>query len=113
MTGILGRASEIAAIEDFLESRTDGARVLVLEGEPGIGKTTLWRWAAARAESHGVSVLRAQPTEAEQELAFAKALVLARLDHEPEPRQPRPQRLAVHRYAHAAAGAYLGRPPGR
>src|SRR3989442_1683415 len=71
MTGIVGREVEIAAITEFLEGRAGGARALVLEGEPGIGKTTLWRWAAANAESHGISVLRAQPTEAEQELAFA------------------------------------------
>jgi hypothetical protein len=71
MTGILGREVEIAAIREFLGGRADGARVLVLEGEPGIGKTALWRWAMADAESHGISVLHAQTTEAEHELTFA------------------------------------------
>ena len=41
-----------------------------------------------------------------------QALVLARLDHERQPRDPRPQRLAPHRAAPAAVG-YRGRPTGR
>lgn len=95
MTGILGRAAEIAVIEDFLEGRAGGARVLVLEGEPGIGKTTLWRWAAANAENHGLSVLRAQPTEAEQELAFATLGDILAGVHDEIGALPEPQRRAL------------------
>jgi DNA-binding CsgD family transcriptional regulator len=95
MAGILGRAVEIAAIDDFLEGRADGARVLVLEGEPGIGKTTLWRWAAANAESRGISVLRAQPTEAEQGLAFATLGDILAHVHDEIGALPEPQRRAL------------------
>ena len=36
-----------------------------------------------------------------------QALVLARLDHEREPREPRPQRLAIHR-ASAVVVSFMG-----
>ena len=95
MTGILGREFEIAAIDEFLQARAGGARTLVLQGEPGIGKTTLWRWAAANAESHGLRVLRAQPTEAEQELAFATLGDLLSSVHDEIGALPEPQRRAL------------------
>ena len=95
MTGIVGREVEIAAITEFLEGRAGGARALVLEGEPGIGKTTLWRWAAANAETHGISVLRAQPTEAEQELAFATLGDILAGVHDEIGTLPEPQRRAL------------------
>ncbi|HUQ21585.1 MAG TPA: AAA family ATPase, partial [Gaiellaceae bacterium] len=60
-TAIVGRDAELAAIDDFI---TDPARVaLLVEGEPGIGKTTLWLHAARAAELRGHRVLRAEPAE--------------------------------------------------
>jgi MoxR-like ATPase len=38
---VVGREAELEAIDRFLGS--EAGRALVLEGEPGIGKTTLWR----------------------------------------------------------------------
>ena len=95
MTEILGREPEIAAMNEFLDGRGADARALVLEGEPGIGKTTLWRWAVSSAERRGVNVLRAQPTEAEHELPFATlADVLAEV-HDEIRSLPEPQRRAL------------------
>jgi DNA-binding CsgD family transcriptional regulator len=95
MAGIVGREVEIAAIEEFLEHPADGARTLVLEGESGIGKTTLWRWAASNAESIGAKVLRAQPTEAERKLAFATLGDLLAGVHDEIAILPEPQRRAL------------------
>jgi hypothetical protein len=39
---IVGREDELHAIEAFVVRGTEGPAALVLEGEPGIGKTTLW-----------------------------------------------------------------------
>jgi Cdc6-like AAA superfamily ATPase len=39
----VGRDEELAAIEEFLVSVSDGPGALVLEGEAGVGKTVLWR----------------------------------------------------------------------
>jgi DNA-binding CsgD family transcriptional regulator len=44
---------------------------LVLEGEAGIGKTTLWRRGIAVAERAGFRLLEARPVEPESSLAFA------------------------------------------
>jgi DNA-binding CsgD family transcriptional regulator len=66
---IVGRDEELARLGAFLA--TDAARALVLEGRPGIGKTTLWRAAVGAASERSLRVLTAQPAEAERELAYA------------------------------------------
>ena len=43
----------------------------MLEGEAGIGKTTLWRSGIAMAERAGFRLLEARPVEPESSLAFA------------------------------------------
>jgi DNA-binding CsgD family transcriptional regulator len=72
-SAVIGREDELAQIERFLERAVSGGRpaVLLLEGEPGIGKSTLWRVAVARAREKGVHVLTARPAEPEQPLSFA------------------------------------------
>ena len=65
----IGREDELAAVERVLRAGRPAA--LVLEGEPGIGKTTLWRAAVDAAARLGCTVLAAAPAEAERELAFA------------------------------------------
>jgi len=39
---VIGRGPELARIDTFLAGIVAGARVLVIEGAPGMGKTTLW-----------------------------------------------------------------------
>jgi hypothetical protein len=39
---IIGREGELSAVQAFLDRPVDGMRALVIEGEPGIGKSTLW-----------------------------------------------------------------------
>ena len=69
--GIAGRDAELASLRDFVGAVSDGATALVLEGEAGMGKTTLWRAGAAAAEEGGFRVLRALPAESETALSFS------------------------------------------
>jgi len=67
--GFVGRSEELALVDEFL---ADGrASQLVLAGEAGIGKTTVWQAAIRRAEEMGLRVLAARPVEAEAKLAFS------------------------------------------
>ena len=69
MQEIVGREAELAAIERWLDEPRPGA--LLIEGEPGIGKTTLWRAAVMRAETRGIRLLTCALAESEARLAFA------------------------------------------
>ena len=66
---IVGREDELAALDEFL-SRDDWPRTLLLEGQPGVGKTTLWEHAveSSRKRFH---VLAARPLETEAKLAYS------------------------------------------
>jgi DNA-binding CsgD family transcriptional regulator len=68
---IAGRDGELASLRDFVESVSGGAVALVLEGDAGMGKTTLWRAAVEHADELGLLVLEAQPVESETTLSFA------------------------------------------
>jgi DNA-binding CsgD family transcriptional regulator len=68
---IAGRDAELASIRAFVGGISGGASALVLEGEAGMGKTTLWRAAVEHAESAGLCVLRAEPAESEAALSFS------------------------------------------
>jgi DNA-binding CsgD family transcriptional regulator len=68
---IVGRDAELASLRDFVESVSGGAVALVLEGEAGMGKTTLWRYGVETAETAGLCVLEAQPAESETSLSFS------------------------------------------
>jgi DNA-binding CsgD family transcriptional regulator len=67
---LFGRELELARIESFLDGDT-GPASLGLEGEPGIGKTTLWRAGVDAARDRGLLVLSTRPAEAERELSFS------------------------------------------
>lgn len=68
---VVGRDSELASVNDFVAGISDGAVALVLEGEAGVGKTTLWTAAVVEAEEKGLRVLQALPAESETTLSFA------------------------------------------
>src|SRR5687767_9247637 len=68
---VVGREAELAAIERFVGAAREAPSALVLQGEAGIGKTTLWRAGVERARAQGDLVLVAHPAEAETELAFS------------------------------------------
>ena len=64
MQGVSGetitRAAEFEAVAEFLSRVQIGPAGLVVEGEAGIGKTTLLLDAVAEAERRGFRVLAAQ-----------------------------------------------------
>jgi DNA-binding CsgD family transcriptional regulator len=86
-----GRRDEREALEQLLEAVRGGqSRVLVVSGEPGVGKTALFE-SAIRCAS-GFRVLRAVGVESEMELAFAAlqqlcAPMIDQLDRLPGPQQ--------------------------
>jgi DNA-binding CsgD family transcriptional regulator/tetratricopeptide (TPR) repeat protein len=92
-----GRSAEARVVEDFLASASTAPSVLVIEGDPGIGKTTLWLSALDRARERGFAVLAAWASATDSVLAYtslADLLADARLDATP---LPDPQRLAIDR----------------
>src|SRR4029077_7491597 len=94
--GIVGREAQLLEVERFLDASGDGFAVLVLEGDAGIGKTTLWREARRRAEERGAPVLWCRPSAAEAKLSFAAvADLVARVDDGAFARLPDPQREAL------------------
>lgn len=73
MRTIVGRDAELDAIASFLAGAPGRSRVLLLDGPPGIGKTTVWREATAIATELGFRVLAARPLEVEARISFAAA----------------------------------------
>ncbi|AGL18407.1 LuxR family transcriptional regulator [Actinoplanes sp. N902-109] len=86
---MLGRTAERASIDALLRgARAGRSDALILTGEPGIGKTTLVKYAIEQAT--GMRVLKARGYEAESEIPFAGLAdlvrpVLAGLDGLPGP----------------------------
>ena len=67
---LLGRNAEFASLDRVLEdARAGRGCVLVLRGEPGVGKSTLLDYVAERAE--GCQLARAAGVEYEAELTLA------------------------------------------
>src|SRR6266508_1358525 len=95
---VVGRERELSFLDKFLEAVPEGPVCLLIEGEVGIGKTTLWREAAAAAAVRGRSyrVLACRPVESETQLAFsALGDLLEDVQAEPLSGLPEPQRRAL------------------
>ena len=97
-SGFIRRSVEFRAIADFLMSAERQPSGLVIEGEAGIGKTTLWLAALDEARARGFRVLPARVGQAESVLAYAAlADLLSGVEHEVIAGLPEVQRLAVYR----------------
>jgi DNA-binding CsgD family transcriptional regulator len=100
---LLGRAGERRALDRLLgDIRTGRSAVLVIQGDAGVGKTTLLHYCARQAS--GMRVARISGAEAEMELPFAGVHqlcepLLGQLDSLPDP-----QRNAVRVALGLAAG---------
>jgi hypothetical protein len=103
-----GRRAELGLLDGLIEAvRAGESRVLVLRGEPGVGKTALLDHLAVRAS--GCRVARAAGVQSEMELAFAglQQLCAPMLNHLEA--IPAPQRDA----ARIAFGLSAGSAPDR
>jgi DNA-binding CsgD family transcriptional regulator len=102
-SGLTDRRTECGALDQLVGAvRAGGSRVLVVRGEPGVGKSALLDYLAGRAP--GCRVVRAAGVESEMELAFAGlhqllAPVLGHLK-----RLPGPQREALRTAFGLSAG---------
>jgi DNA-binding CsgD family transcriptional regulator len=65
---VIGREPELGLLSAFLDRSVDGPAGFVIEGEPGIGKSTLWLTAVAAARERGLLVVSSRPAEAERGL---------------------------------------------
>jgi ATP/maltotriose-dependent transcriptional regulator MalT len=96
-SAIFGRQAELTEIERFLDSVDGGVSgLMLLSGQAGIGKTTLWSAGIEAAKERGYRVVAARPTQVETGLAFA-ALgdLLGPFLEIPIPDLPEPQREAL------------------
>jgi len=93
---VVGREPEVGALLELLAAGRTGPAAVVLDGDAGIGKTTLFEAALAAAREEGFAIHSCRPAEAEAAFSFAalgdllRAVVpdgLARL--------PAPQRRAL------------------
>ncbi len=67
---LVGRRDEERAVAAFLDAAANEPSALVIEGEAGIGKTTLWLDSIRRARARGFTVLRTRAAMAESVLAY-------------------------------------------
>ena len=101
---LFGRDHELRAALAVIDG--PGPRALVLTGEPGIGKTAIWRELLRHASAEGFAVLRAMPSGAEVQLTFAALGDLVDdLGHPALARLAPPQRRALEVALLRAEGA--------
>jgi DNA-binding CsgD family transcriptional regulator len=93
---ILGRGMELQQVGALLADETPPPCALVLTGDAGVGKTTIWEEGVRLAGERGLRVLAARPAEAEAALPFAALgdLLGGVVD---AVELPRPQRAALDR----------------
>jgi DNA-binding CsgD family transcriptional regulator len=107
-TRLTGRDGERDVLDRLVDAvRAGESRVLVIRGDPGVGKTVLLDYLAERAG--GCRIARATGVQSEMELAFAglHQLCAPMLDHLDQ--IPAPQRDALR----TALGVAAGPPPDR
>jgi predicted ATPase len=93
----VGRERELDEVTSLLDrNRADAPRVLLIEGEPGIGETTLWRAGIEQAQRQEYRVLACAAAGSETQLGFTTFRdLLAEVFDEVAADLPAPQRSAL------------------
>ena len=68
---VVGREEELGRIADFVDAHRGKPGALVIQGQAGIGKTTLWRQAVRSLDAAGFRVVQATPAASEASLSLA------------------------------------------
>jgi DNA-binding CsgD family transcriptional regulator len=93
---IVGREQELASVCAVIDQAGERPGALVLEGEAGIGKSTLWLAGVEHARAQGIRAIWSRPAEAEQGLAHVGLGDLFEdLLDKVLPRLPAPRRRAL------------------
>jgi DNA-binding CsgD family transcriptional regulator len=107
---LYGRRTECRALDRLItDVRRSQSRVLILRGEPGVGKSVLLDYLAGRASGSGCRVARVAGVQSEMELAFAGLHQLCAPILSCAELLPAPQRDALR----MASGLAAGPPPNR
>ncbi|WP_409436591.1 helix-turn-helix transcriptional regulator [Mycobacterium sp. SMC-14] len=107
--GLADRKAETSAVCAFLDTALGEPATLVLEGEPGIGKSTLLWEAAEAATARGYRVLSASGAPTEVRYAYAAvADLLADIDAAVLAELPEVQRAALDRVRQGGADGPAG-----
>jgi DNA-binding CsgD family transcriptional regulator/tetratricopeptide (TPR) repeat protein len=93
--GLVGRDAEQALLAELIGQAPGGGGAMVLLGDPGIGKTSLLRATAARAQQAGFAVLETAGVESEALLPYAGLHQLLRPVLSSAGALPEPQRRAL------------------
>ena len=103
---LLERSAELEELRALLDAAVAGdGRLIVLEGEAGIGKTRLLESARGLARERGMTVLSARGGELERDFGYG---VVRQLFERHVRALPEPQRAALFAGAGAHAGGVLG-----
>ncbi len=92
---VVGRGNELSRLDAFMDDLAQGPTVLLLEGESGIGKTTLWKRGVATATERDWRVLSTRPAESEAKLSYAGLADLLDASRDVLQALPDPQRHAL------------------
>ncbi|MGH9138482.1 MAG: ATP-binding protein, partial [Acidimicrobiales bacterium] len=91
-----GRDAELDAVDRMLDGVASGPAAVLLTGEAGIGKSTVWDEGVAHARERGFTVLTCRPAAAEVRLSYTGLFdILAGTDLNDIEELATPQRRAL------------------
>src|SRR6478609_6089343 len=104
---LIGRLPELQLFDALCERLRSGGSALVVEGDPGVGKTALVDEFERRARARDMRVLRTSGTPDESAEPYSGLHILLRPFRDQVPALPQPQREALD----VAFGVHAGDPP--